>query len=148
MNPTTDGTATQINIAEQLRQQEMQAKLHKFLHNYDIKIENDMKRRQVYHPPTQFFVDPTDASICTSDPAVETEKLYTISIPESRLRALIELEERMSRYIHDPGGHNLLENLMDKERQEAILREQNEGIQKAYEQYSMLLNLAGYRREY
>ena len=127
-------------------------KLQRFLKNYDIHVESDSKRCHRYYgnrmPEVEFFKDPTDASICHSNYAIEYEKMYTISIPESRLKALVELEDRISRYHHRPRDMDMLSVLMDKERQEASLRHQNEGIRKAWEQYSMLLHLAGYQREY
>lgn len=126
-------------------------KLQKFFKNYDVHVESDSKRCHRYidrMPPADFFVDPKDAAICASNYRVEYEKMYTISIPESRLRTLVELEDRISRYHHHPRDMDMLSVLMDKERQEAALRHQNEGIRKAWEQYSMLLHLAGYQREY
>ena len=41
----------------------------------------------------------------------------------------------------------MFETLMDKEREESFYRHTNEAVKKAYEQYSMLLNLAGYQRK-
>jgi hypothetical protein len=38
--------------------------------------------------------------------------------------------------------------LMSKEREEAAFRFSNEAVQKAYEQYSLMLNLAGYQRKF
>lgn len=138
-----------IDIKIEHDSHKMNKKIDQFFKNYEIKVENNMRRRAIRRPPPMYFTDPTDASICVSDHAhIQEELLYTISIPESRLKALVELEERMSRYVHVDGGHDLLSALLDKERQEATLRQQNEGIKKAYEQYSMLLNLAGYQREY
>jgi hypothetical protein len=36
---------------------------------------------------------------------------------------------------------------MNKEREEAHYRHTNQAVQKAYEQYSIMLNLAGYQRK-
>lgn len=138
-----------ITASDILRRQEaVDKKIEKFFRNYEVNVENDMRRRHVRRYPAQYFVDPHDASICASNVYVKEEKLYTISIPESRLKALVEMEDRVSRYVHEPGGMDLLADLMHKEREEATLRAQNEGIAKAYEQYSMLLHLAGYQRRF
>jgi hypothetical protein len=36
---------------------------------------------------------------------------------------------------------------MEKEREESWYRQSNNGIKKAYEQYSIMLNLAGYQKK-
>jgi hypothetical protein len=36
---------------------------------------------------------------------------------------------------------------MDKEREESYMRQSNPAVKKAYEQYSIMLNLAGYQRK-
>ena len=130
--------------------EQIDRKLQKFLTNYEIRVESDQGRHSRYTrmPPVDFFKHPSDASLCESNYAMEHEKLFTVSIPESRLRSLVELEDRISRYHEQPGGMDLLTTLMDKERQESALRHQNEGIRLAYEQYSMLLYLAGYQKEF
>jgi hypothetical protein len=46
------------------------------------------------------------------------------------------------------GVRDMFETLMDKEREEAYYRSTNSAVQKAYEQYSMMLNLAGYQRKF
>lgn len=125
----------------------MTEKLDKFCKNYEVKIVNDNGRYARYRPPT-FFTDPSRADIIRTDlEDLRTEKLYTIQIPESRLRTLIEMENRFHNHNMDSGRRDLFEVLMDKEREEAFYRQTNEAVQKAYEQYSIMLNLAGYQRK-
>jgi hypothetical protein len=125
----------------------MKDKLEKFCKDYEVKVVNDSQRYARYRPPT-FFTEPTRADIVRNDIVeYETEKLYTLQIPESRLRTLIEMENRF--YNHRlEGVRDMFETLMDKEREEAHHRHSNAAVQKAYEQYSMLLNLAGYQRKF
>ncbi len=127
----------------------MDDKLKDFCENYEVHILNDQKRRARYHPPT-FFSDPENSHIVRNDLVqYETERVFTVEIPESRLRALVELERRFFRYQkHTAGEVDFFDMLMRKEREEAAIRHQNEAVQKAYEQYSMLLNLAGYQRKF
>lgn len=124
----------------------MQDKLEKFCNNYEVKVVNDSQRYARYRPPT-FFTEPTRADIVRNDIIeYETEKLYTLQIPESRLRTLIEMENRF--YNHRlEGVRDMFETLMDKEREEIHLRHSNPAVQKAYEQYSIMLNLVGYQRK-
>jgi hypothetical protein len=127
----------------------MNKELKEFCENYEVKILNDQKVRAKYRPPT-FFADPTDAGLIRTDIVDhERERVFTVEIPESRLRTLIEMEKKFFNYQHHRHGPvDLFQVLMDKEREEAHLRQTNQAIQKAYEQYSMLLNLAGYQRKF
>jgi hypothetical protein len=124
----------------------MKQDLQDFCKNYEVKIVNDSGRYARYHPP-RFFTDPERADIIRNDIVeYETEKLYTLQIPESRLRTLIEMENRFFNNRVDR-VRDMFEVLMDKEREEAYHRNSNEAVKKAYEQYSIMLNLAGYQRK-
>lgn len=123
-------------------------KLQKFCENYEVKVVNDTGRYARYRPPT-FFCNPERADLVRNDlEEFRTEKLYTIQIPESRLETLIELEKRFYNHRNSEGMRDMFEVLMEKEREELHLRNSNQAIKKAYEQYSILLNLAGYQRKF
>ena len=126
----------------------MSKDLNQFYENYEIRVLNDSKRRARYHPP-RFFTDPSRADIIRNDIVeYETEQVYTVEIPEGRLRTLVELEQRFFKcQRHSKGEVDMFEMLMDKEREEAHYRHTNSAVQKAYEQYSIMLNLAGYQRK-
>lgn len=125
----------------------MTDKLKKFCENYEVKVLNDTGRYARYHPPV-FFSEPTRADVIRNDEmAFRTEKLYTVQIPESRLNTLVEMEGRFHNYDMDRGRRDMFEVLMDKEREEAFYRNTNEAVQKAYEQYSLMLHLAGYTKK-
>ena len=122
-------------------------KLKDFCENYEVRVLNDSKRRARYHPP-QFFTDPKRADIITRNMTYETECVYTVEIPEGRFRALVELEQRFFKWQHHSRGEvDMFQTLIDKEREEAFYRNSNEAVRKAYEQYSIMLNLAGYQRK-
>ena len=122
--------------------------LNKFCENYEVRVLNDSKRRARYHP-ARFFTNPMRADIIQKDTvAYETEKVYTVEIPEGRLRTLVEMERKFFNYINHRGKPiDMFQMLMDKEREEAHYRNTNAAVQKAYEQYSIMLNLAGYQRK-
>lgn len=124
-------------------------KLKNFCENYEVRVLNDQKRRARYHPP-KFFTDPERADIIRKDIVeYEHERVYTVEIPEGRLRALVELEQRFFKWQHHTRSEvDMFQTLMDKEREEAFYRNSNEAVRKAYEQYSMLLNLAGYQQKF
>ena len=126
----------------------MDENLKKFCKNYEVKVVNDTQRYARYRPPS-FFTDPKRADIIRNDMIdMQTETLFTVQIPESRLKALVELENRFYNHRNSDGMRDMFETLMDKEREEAFYRNSNAAVQKAYEQYSMLLNLAGYQRKF
>lgn len=127
----------------------MNEELKEFCENYEVRVLNDQKRRARYHPP-RFFTDPENAAVVRNDIVeFETERVLTLEIPESRLRALMELEKRFFKWQkHTKNETDFFEMLMSKEREEATIRHQNEAVQKAYEQYSVMLNLAGYQRKF
>jgi hypothetical protein len=123
--------------------------LNKFCENYEVRVLNDSKRRARYHP-ARFFTDPMRADIIQKDTvAYETEKVYTVEIPEGRLRTLVEMERRFFNYVaHHDKPIDMFQTLMDKEREEAHYRNTNQAVKKAYEQYSIMLNLAGYQKKF
>ena len=121
--------------------------LEKFCKNYEVRIVNDTGRHVRHRPPT-FFADPSCADLIRLDVVEhQTEKLYTVQIPEGRLHSLVDMENRVMNYRNDPAAVNMFELLMDKEREESYLRNTNAAVKKAYEQYSIMLNLAGYQRK-
>ena len=126
----------------------MKEKVDQFCKNYEIQIVDDQKRRARYHPP-KYFTDPLRADIVKKDIVeFETEKVYTVQIPESRFRALVEMEQRFfGHHTHGYSDADMFAMLMEKEREEAFYRNTNDSVQKAYEQYSIMLNLAGYQRK-
>jgi hypothetical protein len=127
----------------------MTDELKDFCRNYEVNVLNDQKRRARYHPP-RFFTDPSRADLIRNDIVeYETEQVYTVEIPEGRLRALIEMEQRFFKWQrHSKGEVDMFETLMNKEREEAHFRHTNSAVQKAYEQYSIMLNLAGYQKKF
>jgi len=127
----------------------MSKELDQFCQNYEVRVLNDSKRRARYHPP-RFFTDPSRADLIRNDIVeYETEQVYTVEIPEGRLRTLVEMERRFFNYVeHHDKPIDMFQTLMDKEREEAHFRHTNQAVQKAYEQYSIMLNLAGYQKKF
>jgi hypothetical protein len=126
----------------------MKEKIDQFCKNYEVQIVDDQKRRARYHPP-KYFTDPLRADIISRDfVEYETEKVFTVQIPESRFQALVEMEQRFfGRHNHGYSDADMFSMLMEKEREESWYRQSSTAVQKAYEQYSIMLNLAGYQRK-
>ena len=86
----------------------MKEKIDQFCKNYEVQIVDDQKRRARYHPP-RYFTDPLRADVVSKDTIeYETEKVYTVQIPESRFRALVEMEYRFF------GQHHTQKDMMDQ----------------------------------
>lgn len=126
----------------------MKEKIDQFCKNYEIYIVDDQKRRARYHPP-RYFTDPLRADVVSKDfVEYETEKVFTVQIPESRFRALVEMEQRFfGHHNHGYSDADMFAMLMEKEREESWHRQSSAAVQKAYEQYSIMLNLAGFQRK-
>jgi hypothetical protein len=123
--------------------------LKSFCENYEVRVLDDQKRRARYHP-TRFFTNPESADIITKAiDHLETERVFTVEIPEGKFRALVELEQRFFKWHHHNQGEvDMFQILMDKEREESYHRQTSPAVKKAYEQYSIMLNLAGYQRKF
>lgn len=127
----------------------MKEKVDQFCKNYEVQIVDDQKRRARYHPP-KYFTNPLRADIISRDfVEYETERVFTVQIPESRFRALVEMEQRFfGNHTHGYRDADMFSMLMEKEREESWYRQSNTAVQKAYEQYSVMLNLAGYQKKF
>lgn len=126
----------------------MDDKFQDFCKNYEVNVLNDQKKRARYKP-ARFFTDPFRADIVRNDIVeYETERVFTVEIPEGRLKSLAELEYKFYNFQrHSDRPVDLFQMIMDKEREEAHYRQTNEAVRKAYEQYSLMLNLAGYQKK-
>jgi hypothetical protein len=117
-------------------------KMEKFLHNHHIRILNDQKRHQRYHRIPTYFDHADNYNAVTMDSFLRTEKLYTVEIPESELEKLAEFEHDVFRHMASQGTMDIFNMLIDQKEEEKYLCEQFPAVQKAYEHYSLMLNLA------
>lgn len=116
----------------------MNQKLNNFCRKYECRIKDTGQyqariNRHMFNDP---YID-----IKYSE--MNKEKVYSIEISESRLETLLEMEDTFFN-MHHPHGRALYDILLEKEREEKTLRKQSPAVQKAYEQYMIMLGLAGY----
>ena len=73
-----------------------------------------------------------------------TEPLLTIEIPQSNLEGIMAFEEQVFNNMKTYGSHHyhLFNTMMEQKEAERRLRSNNAAVQKAYEQYSLMLALA------
>lgn len=116
-------------------------KAKKFLYRYNMEIVDTNRRQQRYvmHPRyTARYYD----EYLHQPMHYETETLFTIQIPESRLEALVEFHDRAEDAIRHTGSMDMFNHFLRKQDEEREFREKHPAVQKAYEQYQMLYKLA------
>lgn len=92
---------------------------------------------------TKFFTYNYDYNMADLVPVqLETETLHTVEISESELERIADFEAEVFNHIGHKGHYNMFETLMEQKEQEQYLRKKYPAVQKAYEQYSLMLKLA------
>jgi hypothetical protein len=116
--------------------------MDKFLHRHHIQIADNSKRWHRAKPLKAYFTSPDDYNSVIENLQYETEKLYTIQIPESELTRIAEFEEQVFNNMAQPGHFNMFEMLMEQKEKERYLKDTYPAVKKAYEQYSLILKMA------
>jgi len=118
----------------------MSADLNKFYKYYDITVLDTSKKSVSYRRPVNFTVaEDKDMFSTTTD--YKTEPLYTITIPESKLSRLAEMDRMFFNNRSDQHYRDMFATLMSQKQEERYLRDQHEAVKAAFEHYSMLLHL-------
>lgn len=112
-----------------------------FLTRHNITVLDTNKRFSKYVPSHTYFADQTDYNIINSVCNYETEPLLTVEIPSSNLEKLAEFEDQVFGNMKQLGHYGLFQNLMEMKEEEVRLRREFPAVQKAYENYSLMLNL-------
>ncbi|NBP00014.1 MAG: hypothetical protein EBU90_07760 [Proteobacteria bacterium] len=120
-------------------------KLQEFCWKYDATIQPSHKkwRRARKTKPSNIY---EDGPVYSSSMDYDEIPLAEIHLPSDRLMALVDLEDfkdRLHYSIMNPILNSGLVNHMLKEyEEECRIRHTNPAVQKAYQQYKMLLNLS------
>lgn len=121
----------------------MQSDLKSFCEKHGIRILDDNKRACRYRKVNMdFFKYQEDYNIVDTNIRYDTEKLYTLEISESELRKISDFESEVFNHMNEKGHYNLFDTIMEQKQQEQYLRNKYPAVQKAYEQYSLMLKLA------
>jgi hypothetical protein len=117
--------------------------LKKFCYDHNIKILDTNKRAYTYTKlNTSYFQYPNDLNIVDSHTVQDTEPLYTIEIAFSELEKIAEFESQVFNHMRAKGHYDMFNMIMEQKEREKKLRNNYPAVQKAYEQYSMMLKLA------
>ena len=126
--------------AKDMLEKSEQAK--KFLYRYDMQIVDGNRRQQKYVMPKFSILDKYDFDQISQPMYYETETLFTIQIPESRLESLVDFHNRVEESIKYTGSMDMFNHMLQKQREEKEFREKHPAVQKAYEQYQLMYKLA------
>lgn len=118
-------------------------KAKKFLNRYQMDIVDTNRRQQKCYLPPRYSISARYADDELYQAIhYETETLFTIQIPESRLESLIEFHDRVEESMKYTGSMDMFNHFLQKQDDEREFREKHPAVQKAYEQYRMLYKLA------
>ena len=119
-----------------------------FLQQYQVNVIDDNKRCSRYgRAQPQYFVHQDNKDMVEAvQRSYETEPLLTVTIPQSRLTDLIELESKFFNHMREMGGRHMFATWTEQQREERILRETYPAVQEAYEQYSLMLHLTKHNK--
>jgi len=105
-------------------------------------VDTNKRAHKVTKVSTRFFVSQDDYNVIDQPIFYETEKLYTVEISESELERIANFEAEVFNHMGKTGHYNLFEILMEQKENEKYLRRKFAAVQKAYENYSLMLSLA------
>lgn len=118
--------------------------LKKFCSNHAIQVVDTNKRACRYRKVNIDFFRYSDDynKVDTVEIINETEPLYTVQIAESELEKIADFENMVFKHMAETGRYGMFEAMMYQKEEEQYLRDRYPAVQKAYEQYSMMLKLA------
>jgi hypothetical protein len=117
-----------------------------FYKKFEIKVL-DSNKRCITHMNYSFFSDPADKDLIYTESNTTTEKLLTLTIPESKLNDLIQLYQIVYNNRNMAGHNDMFQVVLDQIQEERSLRQQYPALQESYEHYSTLLYLTGHQKK-
>lgn len=115
-----------------------------FCNNHKIKIIDANKRAAKYNKvDLRYFINSKDYNSITQDVIpFETEPLLTVEIQESELERIAQFEQQVFNNMRKHGHYDMFNYIMQQKEEEKYLKEKYPAVQKAYEQYSLVLKMA------
>lgn len=106
-----------------------------------------LDRNKLAHKATRinakFFQYSNDYNLIKNEAVqFETEPLYTVEIAESELQRIAEFELQVFNHMKAKGHYDMFNMIMKQKEKEKQLRLSYPAVQKAYENYSLMLKLA------
>ena len=112
-----------------------------FCHHYDAKVEQSYRMHTRYERPYDYFVDPKRADVMSYREELHRNSVpvFTVSIPADCLEKIVSQDANFRR--HGEVDYVWVEMMRRKEALEHRIRSSNPAVKKAYENYSLLLNM-------
>ena len=83
-----------------------------------------------------------DYNLVHEDIIADSEPLYTVEIAQSELERIADFEAQVFNNMKKQGHYHMFEMLMEQKERERYLCNRYPAVNKAYEQYSLMLKLA------
>ena len=117
--------------------------IKEFCSSHGIQVLDTHKRASRYHKVNvNYFKDPMDFNRVYEDIVIDSEPLYTVEIAESELERIADFESEVFNNMEKTGHYNMFHVLLQQKEHEKHLKEKYPAVQRAYEQYSLMLKLA------
>ena len=115
-----------------------------FCNRHQIQLIDSNKRasRITKVNMNHYFQDPTNYNRINQEVFYDTEILYTLEIAESELNRIADFEEQVFNHMKSHGHYGMFEAMMEQKEREKFLARKYPAVQKAFEQYSLILKLA------
>lgn len=115
-----------------------------FFKKHGIKVLDDQKRAYRFNKTnTKYFQFEDDYNKIVNDfVTYDTEPLYTLEISQSELEKIAKFEMEVMNHLRERGHYNLFEEIMEQKQKERYFKNKFPAVNKAYEQYSLMLKLA------
>jgi len=116
-----------------------------FCNRHQIKLLDTNKRasRVTKINVNNYFQDSTNYNRVNQEIFHDTETLYTLEISESELNRIADFEEQVFNHMKSHGHYGMFETMMEQKEREKFLARKYPAVQKVFEQYSLILKLAG-----
>lgn len=121
-----------------------------FLDFYQARVVNHA-RSAARFPSPRYFTDPTDADIIRDsrdffyqeyrDRSMEYDRVLVVEIPSRSLSVMARTYQQFTGTT-GPGGSKVAMDILNRQWEEKRIRDNNPAVQLAWEQYSLMLNLA------
>ena len=117
--------------------------IKQFCEQHQIRVLDTNKRAHRYNKVNvDYFRDSLDYNKVNQEIVYESEPLYTVEIAESELERIADFESEVFNHMKKQGHYRMFEMLMEQKERERYLCNRYPAVNKAYEQYSLMLKLA------
>ena len=116
--------------------------LRSFCESHDIRILDSHKKRAIRSISPIFFISATDYNNLKLTEEFRTEDVYTLEISHCELTKISQFESQVFNHMRQQGHYDLFNYMMEQKEEEKLLRKKYPAVQRAYEQYSLMLKMA------